>query len=33
MEWITRQNVKVDQVACPWLITHSVDPECHILLS
>jgi hypothetical protein len=27
MRWITRANVKVDRVACPWLIKHFVDPE------
>jgi hypothetical protein len=27
MKWITREKVKVDRVACPWLIKHFVDPE------
>jgi hypothetical protein len=27
MKWITRMNVKVDRVACPWLIQHFVDPQ------
>ena len=27
MNWITRQNVKVDRVACPWLIKRFVDAE------
>ena len=27
MKWITRSNVKVDRVACPWLIRKFVDPE------
>ena len=27
MKWITRERVKVDRVACPWLITRFVDPE------
>jgi hypothetical protein len=27
MRWITRQNVKVDRVACPWLIRKFIDPE------
>ena len=27
MKWITRQKVKVDRVACPWLIRKFVDPE------
>jgi ChrB, C-terminal domain len=26
MQWITRENIKVDRVACPWLITRFVDP-------
>lgn len=31
MKWITRQNVKVDRVACPWLISKFVDPEAEFL--
>ena len=27
MRWITRQNIKVDRVACPWLIKRFVDPQ------
>jgi hypothetical protein len=27
MKWITRKNVKVDRVACPWLIKKVVDPN------
>lgn len=27
MKWITRRNIKVDRVACPWLIRRFVDPE------
>jgi hypothetical protein len=27
VKWITRQNVKVDRVACPWLITRFIDDE------
>ena len=27
MKWITRERVKVDRVACPWLITRFVDPD------
>jgi len=27
MKWITREHVKVDRVACPWLITRFVDPD------
>ncbi len=25
MKWITRERVKVDRVACPWLITRFMD--------
>ena len=31
MKWITRKNVKVDRVACPWLIQRFIDPEAHFL--
>jgi hypothetical protein len=31
MKWITRKNVKVDRVACPWLIKRFVDPEAQFL--
>jgi hypothetical protein len=27
MRWITREKVKVDRVACPWLIKNFIDPE------
>jgi len=27
MKWITRDKIKVDRVACPWLIRKFVDPE------
>jgi len=27
MKWITREHVKVDRVACPWLIKKFVDPN------
>ena len=27
MKWITRENVKVDRVACPWLIKRFIDPD------
>lgn len=27
MKWITREKIKVDRVACPWLIKKLVDPE------
>ncbi len=31
MKWITRKDVKVDRVACPWLIRRFVDPEAQFL--
>jgi hypothetical protein len=31
MRWITRQKVKVDRVACPWLIRKFIDPEAEFL--
>jgi hypothetical protein len=31
MKWITRERVKVDRVACPWLIRKFVDPEAQFL--
>lgn len=31
MKWITREKVKVDRVACPWLIRRFVDPEAEFL--
>jgi len=27
MKWITREKVKVDRVACPWLIRNFIDPS------
>src|SRR6266536_2260261 len=27
MHWITREHVKVDRVACPWLIRRFIDPD------
>ena len=27
MKWVTRQRVKVDRVACPWLILRFIDPQ------
>jgi hypothetical protein len=30
MKWITREHVKVDRVACPWLIKKFVDPDAEI---
>ena len=31
MKWITREKVKVDRVACPWLIRKFVDPAAEFL--
>ncbi len=31
MKWITREHVKVDRVACPWLIRKFVDPKAEFL--
>jgi hypothetical protein len=31
MRWITRENIKVDRVACPWLIKRFVDTEAEFL--
>ena len=31
MKWITRAQVKVDRVACPWLIKKFVDQEAEFL--
>lgn len=31
MKWITRKDIKVDRVACPWLITRFLDPEAEFL--
>lgn len=31
MKWITRKDIKVDRVACPWLISRFVDPDAQFL--
>ncbi len=31
MKWITREHVKVDRVACPWLIKRFVDAQAELL--
>ncbi|MCI0379711.1 MAG: chromate resistance protein [Gemmataceae bacterium] len=31
MKWVTRERVKVDRVACPWLIKKFVDPQAEFL--
>jgi len=32
MKWITREKVKVDRVACPWLIKKFVDKDAEFVL-
>src|SRR5690242_16010855 len=32
MKWITRERVKVDRVACPWLIKKFIDKDAEFLL-
>jgi hypothetical protein len=31
MKWITREHIKVDRVACPWLIRRFIDPQAQFL--
>ena len=31
MKWVTRERVKVDRVACPWLIQKFIDPQAEFL--
>jgi hypothetical protein len=31
MKWVTRERVKVDRVACPWLIARFIDPQAQFL--
>jgi hypothetical protein len=31
MKWITRERVKVDRVACPWLIRKLVDKDAEFI--
>jgi len=31
MKWITCERVKVDRVACPWLIKKFVDKDAEFL--
>ena len=33
MKWITREKVKVDRVACPWLIRRFVDPDAEFIFA
>ena len=31
MKWVTREKIKVDRVACPWLIKKFIDPEAEFV--
>jgi hypothetical protein len=31
VKWVTREKVKVDRVACPWLIRKFIDPGAEFL--
>ena len=31
MKWITRENAKVDRIACPWLIQRFIDKDAVFL--
>lgn len=31
MRWVTRQDAKVDRIACPWLIQRFVDPDAEFI--
>src|SRR6516164_2563096 len=33
MKWVTRSNIEVDRVACPWLIRRFVDPQAQFLFA
>jgi hypothetical protein len=33
MKWITREHVKVDRVACPWLIRKFVDQNAEFIFA
>src|ERR1700741_5415052 len=33
MKWITREHVKVDCVACPWLIKKFVDKDAEFIFA
>jgi len=33
MKWITREHVKVDRVACPWLIKKFVDRDAEFVFA
>lgn len=31
MRWITRENPKIDRIACPWIIKRFIDKEAEII--
>ena len=31
MKWITRENPKIDRIACPWLIKRFIDKDAEII--
>lgn len=31
MKWVTREHVKIDRVACPWLIKKFIDPRAEFI--
>jgi hypothetical protein len=31
MKWVTRENAKVDRIACPWLIRRFIDPDAQFV--
>ncbi len=31
MKWITRENAKVDRIACPWLIQRFIDKDAEFV--
>jgi hypothetical protein len=33
MKWVTREHVKVDRVACPWLIKRFIDADAEFLFA
>ncbi len=33
MKWITRERVKVDRVACPWLVKRFIDPQAEFIFA
>ena len=33
MKWITRENAKVDRIACPWLIRRFIDKDAEFIFA